>query len=200
MNKSVFVAAAVLLAGTAMPAAATPIVYTFGGTFSGVNGGPFNDVEAVFTGIGDTDTLSTNGLTKFVNLTSLSVVSAGLTYNVTTTTQFFLNVNNYAGLFFGSAGNGGGSFAGTGPGLAGYDAVSSLPTSNLTLTGTGPVFFQTDRGDVTISSFTNGTFGATSAAVTAVPETTTWAMMLVGFGMMGASMRYRRRGTKVAYA
>jgi hypothetical protein len=34
----------------------------------------------------------------------------------------------------------------------------------------------------------------------AVPEPATWAMMLVGFGMMGASMRYRRRSTKAAYA
>jgi hypothetical protein len=36
--------------------------------------------------------------------------------------------------------------------------------------------------------------------VFAVPEPTTWAMMFVGFGMMGASMRYRRRGTKAVYA
>ncbi len=29
-----------------------------------------------------------------------------------------------------------------------------------------------------------------------VPEPATWAMMLIGFGMMGASLRYgRRRGT-----
>lgn len=36
--------------------------------------------------------------------------------------------------------------------------------------------------------------------VFAVPEPTTWAMMLVGFGMMGASMRYRRRSTKLVTA
>ena len=34
----------------------------------------------------------------------------------------------------------------------------------------------------------------------AVPEPATWAMILVGFGMMGASMRYRRRATNVVYA
>ncbi len=33
-----------------------------------------------------------------------------------------------------------------------------------------------------------------------VPEPTTWAMMLVGFGMVGAATRYRRRGAKVTYA
>jgi hypothetical protein len=36
--------------------------------------------------------------------------------------------------------------------------------------------------------------------VAAVPEPATWAMMLVGFGMMGASMRYRRRSIKAVYA
>ena len=35
--------------------------------------------------------------------------------------------------------------------------------------------------------------------VAAVPEPATWAMMLVGFGMMGAAMRYRRRATNVVY-
>ncbi len=34
----------------------------------------------------------------------------------------------------------------------------------------------------------------------AVPEPATWAMMLVGFGMTAASLRYVRRGTKVAIA
>ncbi|MFS0773468.1 PEPxxWA-CTERM sorting domain-containing protein [Sphingomonas sp. 1P08PE] len=40
----------------------------------------------------------------------------------------------------------------------------------------------------------------TAATVAAVPEPATWAMMLVGFGMVGGAARYRRRGTKVAYA
>ncbi|WP_010163401.1 FxDxF family PEP-CTERM protein [Sphingomonas sp. PAMC 26617] len=34
----------------------------------------------------------------------------------------------------------------------------------------------------------------------AVPEAATWAMMLVGFGMMGAGLRYRRRSSTVAFA
>ncbi len=36
--------------------------------------------------------------------------------------------------------------------------------------------------------------------VGSVPEPGTWAMMLLGFGMMGAAMRYRRRETAVTYA
>lgn len=34
----------------------------------------------------------------------------------------------------------------------------------------------------------------------AVPEPATWAMMLVGFGMIGATARYRRRKSNVAFA
>ena len=33
-----------------------------------------------------------------------------------------------------------------------------------------------------------------------VPEPATWAMMLVGFAMMGATLRYRRRDTRIAYS
>ena len=40
-------------------------------------------------------------------------------------------------------------------------------------------------------------FDATAA--NAVPEPSTWAMMLVGFGMVGAGMRYQRRSNKVAF-
>lgn len=36
--------------------------------------------------------------------------------------------------------------------------------------------------------------------ILAVPEPATWAMMLVGFGMIGATARYRRRATKIAHA
>lgn len=36
--------------------------------------------------------------------------------------------------------------------------------------------------------------------VFAVPEPTTWALMLLGFGMVGAATRYRRRKIAVAFA
>ncbi len=40
--------------------------------------------------------------------------------------------------------------------------------------------------------------GGISLAVSAVPEPGTWAMMLVGFGAIGATMRRRRRVTAIA--
>lgn len=37
-------------------------------------------------------------------------------------------------------------------------------------------------------------------SIPAVPEPSTWAMMIVGFAMVGAASRYRRRGTAVSFA
>jgi len=42
-----------------------------------------------------------------------------------------------------------------------------------------------------------GRFSSTAAAV---PEPVTWAMMLVGFGMISATARYRRRSAATTYA
>lgn len=38
-----------------------------------------------------------------------------------------------------------------------------------------------------------------SDAVAAVPEPATWAMLILGFGMAGGAMRYRRRSTRVVF-
>ncbi|GAA3714696.1 hypothetical protein GCM10022268_24250 [Sphingomonas cynarae] len=54
------------------------------------------------------------------------------------------------------------------------------------------------NGNGTISAF--GPATSSPAAVAVVPEPATWAMMLVGFGMIGATARYRRRAAKIAYA
>ncbi len=53
-------------------------------------------------------------------------------------------------------------------------------------------------------SFTNDpavdAFEVANFSVSAVPEPATWALMLVGFGMVGATARYRRRATKLTFA
>jgi hypothetical protein len=46
----------------------------------------------------------------------------------------------------------------------------------------------------------NGSYGGNATFTAAVPETTTWAIMLLGMGGIGATMRHRRRKTTVAYA
>ena len=48
--------------------------------------------------------------------------------------------------------------------------------------------------------FGNGTLDISPAAVAAVPEPATWAVMIFGLGLVGAAMRYRRRDMKNATA
>lgn len=48
-------------------------------------------------------------------------------------------------------------------------------------------------------AFESANFNYTLATA-AVPEPATWAMMLLGFAMIGAAARYRRRGVAVTYA
>jgi hypothetical protein len=45
----------------------------------------------------------------------------------------------------------------------------------------------------------NGSYGGSIAFTPSVPETATWGMMILGFVGMGATMRYRRKSTNVAF-
>ncbi|KQU61848.1 hypothetical protein ASG67_01350 [Sphingomonas sp. Leaf339] len=79
-------------------------------------------------------------------------------------------------------------------------AGTTLDGQDLLGDGTSSLFLSNG----TTGNGTASTFGYvtqfTTQAVAAVPEPTTWAMMLVGFGMIGAASRYRRRQPRVAYA
>jgi len=46
----------------------------------------------------------------------------------------------------------------------------------------------------------NGAYGGQASFVPTIPEPATWAMMMVGFVMVGAAARYRKRSTNVRYA
>ena len=73
----------------------------------------------------------------------------------------------------------------------------SAPSTNGLFTVIG------DEGEtftsVTFSS-TGNSFEVDNLAIAAVPEPATWAMMLIGFGLIGATARYRRRHSAVTYA
>ena len=68
--------------------------------------------------------------------------------------------------------------------------------------GNQTTFYKIDARD--LDSFTliasGGSTATLFATVAAVPEPATWAMMLLGFALVGASARYRRRSQKVTYA
>jgi hypothetical protein len=56
---------------------------------------------------------------------------------------------------------------------------------------------------ITINGISRGSGaygGQLSFIPTAIPEPTTWAMLLLGFGMVGATIRYRRRSTLATFA
>jgi len=65
--------------------------------------------------------------------------------------------------------------------------VATASTASLSFTGSRAIGAEND-------------VGLDSVTIAAVPEPATWAMMLVGFGMIGAASRYRRRGGKAVLA
>lgn len=110
-----------------------------------------------------------------------------------------------------------GTFNGT-PGVAssisfGTNLIASLNINGTSLTTTqfsGPALFS---GAPSAPVFATGSFslpnflaGPSTLVISranvaaAVPESSTWAMLLIGFGAIGGSMRYRRRTTAVAVA
>lgn len=86
-----------------------------------------------------------------------------------------------------------------------YNAYNT--NTDASSTGSITVDLASLLGENAYFGFTGATGSVTSFqsisnvdVTSAVPEPTTWAMMLVGFGMMGAGLRYRRRSTTTVYA
>lgn len=108
--------------------------------------------------------------------------------------------NNVSGTYGGVAGTASSISFGNG-----IFSSFSLVAPNLGFTQFGsPVLFSGPPGSPTFSTgtftlinpfFGNGTL-TISEATAAVPEPATWAMMLLGFGAMGVTMRRRRRQDK----
>lgn len=127
----------------------------------------------------------------------------------TTTPDFFsssfignqVSYNNIQGTFGGAPGT---AFVGFGTFLA---ATLNIQTPSLGFTQfAGPDLFTVSNmrpvfslGTFQLTSIVSGSSTLTISAA-AVPEPATWAMMLVGFGMLGAVIRYRRRSTAIVYA
>lgn len=75
-------------------------------------------------------------------------------------------------------------------GGAGQDRIRIVGDNNEVFTGFRITLLPTDAGVSALTQVRLGGFGTL-----AVPEPATWAMMLGGFGFMGAAMRRRRRTT-----
>ncbi len=122
----------------------------------------------------DSNLSTINGGTLMSSFTS-NVLSSGTTATIS---SFYNTANTLNGTLLKSA------------------AFTSIGTSTglNTFSATGP-FSLTVRYDIAFQP--GGTFNGTGN-LTAVPETATWGMMILGFGLMGGVMR--RRKTTVAFA
>ena len=136
--------------------------------------------------------------------------SATFTFDPETTTPDFfsssfignqVSYNTISGTFGGTPGT---AFVGFGTFLV---ATLNIQTPSLGFTQfAGPDLFTVSNmrpvfslGTFQLTSIVSGASTLTISAA-AVPEPATWAMMLVGFGMMSGAMRYRRRSTAIVYA
>ena len=154
-------------------------------------------VLATFNGggttLGGTFTSNSDALTGDASGQAVVTASVGLLNNLT----FMVNGSTFTVATFNLIGNATGFIFGT--------AVDGTAFARAFALGSGSNFFgivATD-GDV-LTGFTINSvagfqdlrqlrLGGVVATVTAVPEPGTWALMLIGFGAVGISMRRRRR-------
>lgn len=73
-----------------------------------------------------------------------------------------------------------------------FGLVSSTPFTSVVITNNRTGGYLSDMG---LDNFVTNGFGS---VVGSVPEPSTWAMMLIGFGAIGASMRRKRRVSAIA--
>lgn len=76
----------------------------------------------------------------------------------------------------------------------GDPTVWTLFSGTFTGTGSDTLSFLSGPG------FSNGGIFLDAVSVAAVPEPAAWAMLIMGFGLVGGAMRYRKRATKVSFA
>lgn len=173
MKLSIIAASALLALGSAAPATAAQFTFNFA-TSTPLFGSPVTG-NGVFT-TSDVGSL-VNGRTAFA-ITSISGIVNGLAIAAPT----------------GSYGN---YFTGTGAFLDG-----SGTSFNNVNGGRSDFFFQDSVQQYRVNTFSPGSssfVSASSAAVAgAVPEASTWAMMLAGFGLLGFVTRRQRLVRAVA--
>lgn len=64
----------------------------------------------------------------------------------------------------------------------------------------GPTAMPTILTGTFVSRSNNAIRATITDVAAAIPEPATWTMLLVGFGLIGAATRYRRKGVQVRYA
>jgi hypothetical protein len=197
-NFKTFAAVAALIVCGAGAAAATPMTYDFSGIATGTLADNAFDTTFDVLVTGDTSGVELLSPGTYANGTvGFGNPSAGpVTFSITLTGLGVFSVTD-PGYIFNLAQNGLGGFGSStdgdfaymsAPGLTGYELTTSL--GPIAVTGTAIQHVETSGGDLAFSTFSDTTFVANAGG--GVPEPAAWAMMLVGFGGLGAVMRRRR--------
>lgn len=155
-----------------------------------VSGNCFTFTAQGFTGFGEILGISTTGtaaVSSFFGQPSVSFTNRG---TVAFGPDQFGAFSSFPATTFARFSNGD-NFLGLRVTAGGEDFFGFAFTTNQTLNGIG---FETAPG-TTITATTDF-----SAAVAPVPEPATWALMLLGFAAVGASMRAKRRYTSLSVA
>ncbi|HEX8483901.1 PEPxxWA-CTERM sorting domain-containing protein [Sphingomonas sp.] len=202
--------AAAALMTLAAPAVAAPIVSLPGGSvltmgaFQKTNGPTSVAPGVTFTATND-GYVGYEGAWGFEKhdtwegapLLGLNSASGSFTLNFDTAITGFLAEVNWAGNLYDDASI-------TAFDMAGNELERiALTEHSMDLEEPGFFGFANTAAPIKSIRFSNSYIAIRNLAIVptaAVPEPATWAMMLLGFGMMGATLRYRRKSTKVSFA
>lgn len=149
-------------------------------------------ISATFgrSGIGNGDPAE-NVPGDFTDIYTFTIPASGLASGSITTNTSFLGSStdlDLVSVFFNGV-----QLTGSGVGLNEVLFANSVP------------IFANALNTITINGFSrgNGSYGARGSFVplgAAIPEPATWAMLILGFGVIGYSARRRRAGYKIGYA
>lgn len=191
MIKTLLVATALAGACSTVQANAATFNFTYTTTDGNILGGRFNgtlgaDGNTFTTVAAATDFVSLNG-------TKLNIIAA---YNETYNAAILGTIIN--------AGGGNLTIDGSFADLLYTDSSADLGIGFIVNAGfpdlnNGKSIYIAFTSYTALEPFIASNFRASVVNDAAVPETATWAMMIAGFGMMGAAMRARRRSTKVSF-
>ena len=127
----------------------------------------------------------------FTDIYTFTIPASGVASGSITTNTSFLGSStdlDLVSVFFNGV-----QLTGSGVGLNEVLFANSVP------------IFANALNTITINGFSrgNGSYGARGSFVplgAAIPEPATWAMLILGFGVIGYSVRRRRAGYKISYA